>query len=122
MRDIQMLATSHRELDMYSATFIFVKKQFDEEFFALDKAIAEVAKNSSGYVGEEAWENAESGLISTVYYWETMDGLKELMNHPKHLEAKAAQSKWLNGYQVIISQVLRAYNDNAFEHPLSSFE
>ncbi len=107
---------------MYSATFIFIKKQFDEEFFMLDKAIAEVAKNSTGYLGEETWENSESGLISTVYYWKTMDGLKELMSHPKHLEAKAAQSKWLNGYQVIISQVVRAYNDNSFEHPLSSFE
>jgi heme-degrading monooxygenase HmoA len=106
---------------MYSASFIFDKKQYDEEFYKLDNAIAEIAKQSIGYLGEEAWENPETGRISNVYYWETMDGLQELINHPKHLEAKAAQSKWLNGYQVVISQVIRAYGDDAFPHPASTF-
>lgn len=106
---------------MYSATFIFDKKQYDEEFYKLDDAIAKIAKQSVGYLGEEAWENPETGRISNVYYWETMDGLHELIKHPKHLEAKAAQSKWLNGYQVVISQVIRAYGDGAFPHPVSSF-
>ncbi len=31
---------------MYSATFIFDKKQFDEDFYLLDRAIAEVAKQT----------------------------------------------------------------------------
>ena len=106
---------------MYTATFIFDKKQYDEEFYKLDNAIAEIAKQSVGYLGEEAWENPGTGRISNVYYWETMDGLQELIKHPKHLEAKAAQSKWLNGYQVVISQVIRAYGDGAFSHPASSF-
>ena len=106
---------------MYSATFIFDKKQYDEEFYKLDNAIAEIAKLSVGYLGEEAWENPETGRISNVYYWDTMDGLQEVIQHPKHLEAKAAQAKWLNGYQVVISQVIRAYGDGAFPHPASSF-
>ena len=107
---------------MYSATFIFDKKQYNEEFYKLDNAIAEIAKQSTGYLGEEAWENIETGRISNVYYWETMEGLKELMENPKHLEAKAAQSKWLNGYQVVISQVVRAYGDGMFSHPTSAFK
>lgn len=106
---------------MYSATFIFDKKQFDEAFYQLDKAIAEVAKQTSGYIGEEAWENPETGRVSNVYYWQSMDGLHELMKHPKHLKAKAAQSNWLNGYQVVISQVLRAYGDGTISHPTASF-
>lgn len=106
---------------MYSATFIFNKKEYDEEFYKLDNAIAEIAKQSTGYLGEEAWENPATGRISNVYYWETMEGLQELIKHPKHLEAKAAQAKWLNGYQVVISQVIRAYGDGAFSHPVSSF-
>jgi len=105
---------------MYSATFIFDKKQFDEEFYQLDQAIAEIAKRTSGYIGEEAWENSETGRISNVYYWQTMDGLRELIKHPKHLEAKAAQSNWLNGYQVVISQVLRTYGDGVISHPTVS--
>ncbi|MGA8862312.1 MAG: antibiotic biosynthesis monooxygenase [Gallionella sp.] len=106
---------------MYSATFIFDKKQYDEEFYKLDHAIAEIAKQSAGYLGEEAWENPETGRIANVYYWETMEGLQELIKHPSHMEAKAAQSKWLNGYQVVISQVIRAYGDGAFPHPTASF-
>lgn len=106
---------------MYSATFIFNKKQYDEEFYKLDNSIAEIAKQSVGYLGEEAWENPETGRISNVYYWETMEGLQELIKHPKHLEAKAAQSKWLNGYQVVISQVIRANGDGALSHPASLF-
>ncbi|MCB5188248.1 antibiotic biosynthesis monooxygenase [Methylobacillus caricis] len=102
---------------MYSATFIFDKKQFDETFYQIDQEIAEFARKTTGYMGEEAWENPETGRVSNVYYWETMQGLQELMQHPRHLEAKAAQSNWLNGYQVIISEVLRAYGDGTIAHP-----
>jgi NADH:ubiquinone oxidoreductase subunit F (NADH-binding) len=38
---------------MYSSTFIFAKKQYDEEFYRLDQAIAEAAKEIPGYLGEE---------------------------------------------------------------------
>ncbi|TCV85854.1 antibiotic biosynthesis monooxygenase family protein [Sulfurirhabdus autotrophica] len=106
---------------MYSATFIFDKKQFDEAFYQLDQAIVKIVKQTVGYIGEEAWENPETGRVSNVYYWETMEGLHELMQNPTHLKAKAAQSNWLNGYQVIISQVLRAYGDGAISHPTTAF-
>lgn len=52
---------------MYSATFIFAKKQYDEEFHRLDQAIADAAKEIPGYLGEETWENPSTGLISNVY-------------------------------------------------------
>lgn len=106
---------------MYSATFIFDKKQFDEDFYRLDESIAVFAKQTSGYIGEETWENPETGRVSNVYYWETMDGLQELMNLPQHLEAKAKHGNWLSGYQVVIAQVMRAYGDGAFVHPTSDF-
>jgi len=106
---------------MYSSTFIFAKKQFDDEFHRLDKAIAEAAKDIPGYLGEEAWENSDTGLVSNVYYWESLEALQALMQHPTHLEAKAAESNWLNGYQVVISQVLRSYGDAKFVHPARQF-
>ena len=96
---------------MYSSTFIFAKKQFDDTFHRLDQEIASMAKALPGYLGEETWENADTGLISNVYYWESLDALQALVQHPRHLEAKAAQDHWLDGYQVIISQVLRTYGD-----------
>ena len=102
---------------MYSSTFIFDKRQYDEEFFRLDEAIAEVAKKIPGYLGEETWENKTTGLISNVYYWESLESLRALIKHPKHVEAKRAQEKWLNGYQVIVSEVIRAYGDGKISHP-----
>ncbi len=106
---------------MYSATFIFDKKQYDDAFYALDAAIAAAAKETEGYLGEESWENAETGRVCNVYYWQDLKSLQNLMNHPKHLEAKASQANWLNGYQIVIAQVIRAYGDGSIAHPTSAF-
>ena len=97
---------------MYSSTFIFAKKQFDEAFHQLDQEIAAIAKSIPGYLGEEAWENSQTGLFSNVYYWSSLEALQKLVEHPRHLEAKAAQENWLAGYQVIISEVIKIYGDS----------
>jgi heme-degrading monooxygenase HmoA len=97
---------------MYSSTFIFAKKQFDEAFHQLDQEIAAIAKSIPGYLGEEAWENSQTGLFSNVYYWSSLEALQKLAEHPRHLEAKAAQENWLAGYQVIISEVIKIYGDS----------
>ena len=107
---------------MYTSTFIFANRQFDDEFHRLDSAITEAARSMPGYLGEESWENASSGLVSNVYYWTSLEAMQALMQHPTHLEAKASQSKWLDGYQVVISQVLRSYGDSKLPHPLTSPE
>jgi heme-degrading monooxygenase HmoA len=96
---------------MFSSTFIFGKRQYDDEFHRLDQEIAEAARATPGYLGEESWENAATGLISNVYYWESLEALQALIKHPRHLEAKSRQENWLAGYQVVISQVLRIYGD-----------
>jgi heme-degrading monooxygenase HmoA len=102
---------------MYSATFIFDPKQFDDDFHRLDTLIAAAAKETDGYLGEEAWEDPKTGRIANVYYWASEQGLKQLIEHPRHLEAKRRYSEWLAGYQVIISQVLRTYGDKSISHP-----
>ena len=103
---------------MYSSTFIFAKKQFDEAFHALDQQIAEMARGLPGYLGEESWENTANGLVSNVYYWESLADLQRLVRHPSHLEAKASQSRWLAGYQVVIAEVVRVYGDSGLNHLL----
>jgi Uncharacterized enzyme involved in biosynthesis of extracellular polysaccharides len=55
-----------------------------------------------------------------VYYWASLDALQVLMQHPAHLEAKAAQANWLDGYQVIIAEVLRTYGAAGFAHPAAA--
>lgn len=96
---------------MYSSTFIFATRQLDERFHRLDQEIAAAAKAIPGYLGEEAWENPATGLVSNVYYWDSLEALQQLVQHPRHLEAKAGQGQWLAGYQVVIAQVLRTYGD-----------
>lgn len=105
---------------MYTSTFIFATRQLDDRFHRLDETIATAAKAIPGYLGEEAWENASTGLTSNVYYWASLDALQMLMQHPAHLEAKAAQANWLDGYQVIIAEVLRTYGDAGFAHPATA--
>jgi heme-degrading monooxygenase HmoA len=107
---------------IWSSTFIFAKKQFDEEFHRLDQLIATAAKNLPGYLGEEAWDNAAVGLVSNVYYWSSLDALQALMTHPAHLQAKASQQNWLAGYRVVIAQVMRAYGGGDIGAGIVEFE
>lgn len=102
---------------MISATFIFDTRQFDDEFRALDQKIAEAARSSTGYLGEENWENPAIGRIATVYYWSCDTGLHELMNNPYHLQAKQRYQQWLSAYRVEICQVLRRYGDGGIGMP-----
>ena len=105
---------------MYTATFTFAKRDFDDEFMALDGLIAEAARSTPGYLGEEAWENPSNGLISNVYYWATLESLQALMKNPAHIAAKQRQQQWLAGYQVVIAQVLGSYGDGGIGHPLAA--
>jgi len=107
---------------IYSSTFIFAKKQFDDEFHRLDASIATAARNLSVYLGEEAWENPATGLVSNVYYWSSLDALQALMSHPAHLLAKASQEKWLAGYRVVIAQVMRAYGGGEIGAGIAEFD
>lgn len=104
---------------MYTATFTFMPGEFDDAFHALDGTIAELARSMPGYRGEESWTNASTGLVSNVYYWESMEALQALMKHPAHLEAKRQQARWLKGYQVVVAQVVSTYGDGGIEHPLA---
>lgn len=104
---------------MYTSTFTFAKGEFDDEFHALDDAIARIARAIPGYLGEESWENPSTGLISNVYYWETMDSLQVLMKHPAHVAAKQRQAQWLDGYQVVIAEVVSTHGDGRIPHPLA---
>ncbi|CAB3689637.1 hypothetical protein LMG3431_04801 [Achromobacter pestifer] len=77
----------------------------------MDQIIAEAARALPGYRGEEAWEDTARGLFANVYYWDTLEALEMLIQHPAHRQAKAAQAQWLDGYRVVIAQVLREYGD-----------
>jgi len=104
---------------MFTSTFTFAKGDYDAEFHALDERIAAVARSIPGYLGEEAWESPATGLISNVYYWDSMQALQQLMEHADHRAAKQAQARWLKGYQVVIAEVVGSYGDGGIAHPLA---
>lgn len=104
---------------MYTATFTFAARAFDDEFHTLDQTIARAAKAIPGYLGEESWENPVTGQVSNVYYWESLEALEALMRHPVHIAAQRQQARWLDGYQVIVAQVIGCHGDGRLEHPLA---
>lgn len=103
---------------MYSATFIFAKKQYDAEFDRLDAAIMSAAASDPDFAGQDTWENTAKGQTCVVYYWHKLDGLQRLMQHPDHLTAKRHYQTWYQGYHVIVAEVLKSYGDGAFAHPV----
>ena len=107
---------------MISATFIFQKKQYDEEFFRLDSSIEEANQRNPEYLGKDSWENREKNLLCVVYYYKSMDGVSDLRNVASHKTAKAQYTKWYEGYHVVISEVVKSYGDGFIEHPTPAID
>ena len=103
---------------MISASFIVDTLELDEEFHRLDERIIQAAKATTGYIGEEAWQDPKSGRVCTVYYWESREGLFELMGNPDHRHAREGSPRWLQGYQVVVSEIVASYGTNNYPHPL----
>ncbi len=103
---------------MYTSTFIFQSKHYDDEFHRLNDEIAERARKISGFLGEEGWENPATGLHSEVYYWESLEALHQLIGMDTHRDAKRLHERWIGSYRIVIAQVLSEYGEKglALEH------
>lgn len=93
----------------YSSTFIFETGDLTDEFHRIDSEIATRARQIPGFLGEEAWHNPETGLHAEVYYWSSMDALRELIAMDTHQLAKSRYGEWLGQYRVVIAQVQAVY-------------
>ena len=94
---------------VYTSTFIFDAKDYDDDFHRLNDEIASRARAIPGFLGEEAWENPQTGLHSEVYYWSSLDALHQLIGMDTHREAKRLHERWIGPYRVVIGQVLSEY-------------
>ncbi|TAM71667.1 MAG: hypothetical protein EPN48_00985 [Microbacteriaceae bacterium] len=103
---------------MYTSTFIFHAKSYDDEFHRFDDEIAERARAIPGFLGEEAWSNEATELHSEVYYWESLESLQQLIGMDVHREAKSLHDRWIGPYRVVIGEVLSTYGqpDLGLEH------
>lgn len=48
-----------------------------------------------------------------------MEALQTLIAHPVHREAKAGQAEWLDGYHVVVAQVVASHGDGGIGHALA---
>jgi heme-degrading monooxygenase HmoA len=101
---------------MYSAAFIFKPRTYDDEFHRLNKLIDEVAKGTEGFLGAESWFSNDRDTVNAIYYWESLESLKEFSRHPTHLEAKRQYSRWYDGYHIVISEIVKSYGDGTIDH------
>ncbi len=107
---------------MFTAAFLFEPGVFDDRYFALDALIDAAAKATPGFLGQENWQSADGQRVNATYYWASESALQSFARHPKHVEAKAQYKQWYRSYQVVISQVIRAYGDGAMPHITQLFE
>jgi heme-degrading monooxygenase HmoA len=105
---------------MYSVAFIWEPGTYDAEFESLDAIIESIAISIPGYMGVDLWKSDDGKRRNTTYYWDSLESLKILSDHPTHLEAKRRYAQWYNGYHVVISEIVRSYGDNAFPHATSA--
>ncbi len=108
----QISELTNSDSSVYSATFIFRFKNYESEFEHLNNIIDKAANTNTGFLGKESWSNEEENKRSVVYYWDSLESLKEFSNHPDHQKAKQSYNKWYSGYEVIISKVLTFKSDN----------
>lgn len=107
---------------MVSATFIFRRKQYDDEFNRLDASIEESNAKNPEFLGKDRWKNTEKNLHCVVYYFKSMAGVTDLRGIAAHKEAKGQYTKWYEGYHVVISEVVRSYGDGFIDHPTPAVE
>jgi heme-degrading monooxygenase HmoA len=100
---------------MYAARFAFRPGEYDDEFHRLDELDQRAAESNPGYEGKESWVSAEGDERLVVYYWSDLESLREFSQHPDHLEAKRRYEEWYEGYEVVISEVLRRYGDGRLD-------
>lgn len=103
------LSAPARKDPMFTTTFIFDAKQYDDEFNRRNDDIAARARAIPGFLGEEEWHNEETGLHAEVYYWATREAMLQLIGMPEHREAKAIHDQWIGEYRVVIGEVETVY-------------
>ncbi|MBO6767654.1 MAG: hypothetical protein JJ901_05030 [Erythrobacter sp.] len=98
------------------ASFMFRPGTLDAEFTALNRKISSQANNLEGFLGEENWISDDGSLRVANYWWADRASLDRFMRDKVHLYAKSRQSRWYDGYHVVIAEVLAAYGDGRLSH------
>lgn len=106
-------------MSLFLSSFIFEKKVYDDEFYALDREIEVYSNTIPGFIGMENYTDITSGRIINNYYWRSRAAMESLMTHVAHAQTKLHSSQWITGYQTIIAEIESSHNMN-LSPPLDS--
>jgi hypothetical protein len=98
-----------------SAQFIFKPGTYDDEFHRLDTEIEAYVATIPGFLGAEKWVSFDGQTKNSMYYFETMDAMFQLSRFDAHREAKGKYQNWYDGYQIVVSEIVKSYGDEAIE-------
>ncbi|WP_213704263.1 antibiotic biosynthesis monooxygenase family protein, partial [Klebsiella aerogenes] len=90
-------------MSLFLTSFIFEKKEYDDDFYQLDGEIERYTQSLEGFIGMESYHDAASGRIINNYYWRDRQSMEMMMNHLQHQQAKAQGQRWIAGYQTIVA-------------------
>ena len=96
------------EKKIYTATFIIKPKEYNDEFHLLNDQIDEIAVQSPGYLYKEKWYSEDGSIENVVYYWDSLEAIREFAKNELHKTAKSRYGEWYHGYRVTISEVLQS--------------
>lgn len=105
---------------MFAASFIFTPGEYDDEFYALDKSIQDLADAMPGFLGVDRWFSEDGKSKNVIYYFMDQQSVQEFASYSEHREAKAKYARWYKGYQVVISEVKASYGDGNYPHITSN--
>ena len=94
---------------MICCSFIFTPGEYDDDFFALDKQIADYAFALEGFMRVEKWQSADGKTRNVMYFFEDQESVSKLARFPQHLEAKSRSAEWYRGYRVDIFELKASY-------------
>ena len=89
----------------YAVIFTTERSEIDEGYSEMAKQMLELAKQQSGFLGDES---ARDRLGITVSYWESLDAIKNWKQNARHLQAqKLVKEKWYKKYKLRVARVER---------------
>ncbi len=101
---------------MFMVSFMFRPGEYDADFHRLNDEIQAAAYDADGYVGQESWVSPDGTVRNAVYYWNSMEGLREFADLATHRTAKAQYRRWYLGYHIVVAQVTETYGDGRLPH------
>jgi heme-degrading monooxygenase HmoA len=95
----------------FSAAFIFVPGEYDDEFRELDGQIEEFVKTLPGFLRTERWMSFDGRIKNSIYYFADRETIAKLARFEPHRIAKKNYAKWYKGYRIEIAEITQVYGD-----------